>query len=146
MSRNKKYGSALLACTEAAEVIVPGKEDLQDIFSWARLPIVAGQEYCWLAVRHGEKLMAYAHYRLMRGHPDTAIIDHLESRAYYRRRGYGRLLVHRLQADFPHLIAHQVLRKARPFWQFMQFVSEHPDAFWDDDWFWSNGIQQSEEA
>ena len=119
------------------EVVVPSKEDLKDVFSWARLPIVMGSEYRWLVVRRGGKLVAYANYRLKRNCPDTAIIDHLEARAYYRRRGYGRMLVHRLQADFPHLIAYQVLRKARPFWHALNFESEYPGAFWNDDWFWS---------
>lgn len=123
----------------ARSVSAPSQEELADIFSWARLPICRGREYSWLVVREGSCVRGYAQYRLMRGHADTAIIDFLEARAYYRRRGYGRLLVAHLQHEYPRLVAYKVLRKARPFWRAMDFAPEYADAFWDDDWYWQRG-------
>src|SRR5437773_8672148 len=92
------------------EIIVPNQKELNEVFSWARLPICIDPDSLWLVVRLGSKQVGYVRYRRMSGCADTAIIDFLEARAYYRRRGYGRLLVSHLQSSWPSIIAHKVLR------------------------------------
>jgi GNAT superfamily N-acetyltransferase len=85
----------------------------------------------FLVVEQADQLLAYLQHRQHESHPEWHVLNRLETRPGFRRRGYARLLVERAIEDSGAdlVIARGVPHSAVPFWRHLGF---EPDGYGAD--------------
>ena len=101
---------------------------------------IAESDGDFLIVERRGLLLAYLQHQPHEREPGWHVLNRLETRPYYRRRGYARMLVERVMELYnPTLIiARGVQSSSLPFWQRLGF---EPDGFGPE---MDQGVQYSE--
>jgi len=101
---------------------------------------IAASDGDFLIVERAGQLLAYLQHRPHETRPDWLIFNRLETRPYYRRCGYARMLVERAIADSGAdlVIARGVLGSAAAFWRHLGF---EPDGYGAE---FDQGVRYSE--